>query len=114
MPRVKPHLKRSLIEEARRAIKPRLADMPHLWAFNFNYLDTVQGQSFEDWHNAKLLVTLLDHLRHYSQVACSAALNDGKFISYKCFPAYSGESFHWFRFYVSSGRSVATLAVVFI
>ena len=89
MTRVKPHLKLSLIEEARRSEKPRLADMPNLWAFNFNYLDTAQGQTFDDWHNEQLLVKLLEHIRHYSEVPCAKALNDGKFVRYKCFPPNS-------------------------
>ena len=90
MTRLKPHLKRSLIADARSSAKPLLADMPtNLWAFNFKYLDTTQGQTFDDWHGAGLLVRLLEHMRHYSQVPCSNALNDGKFTSYECFPVNS-------------------------
>ena len=56
-----------------------------LLSFNFKFLDTTQGQTFEEWEKLQLLSQAFAVFKNYSAQTISEAFND-KFKTYKDFP----------------------------
>ena len=60
-------------------------DEDSLVVFNFKDLDLSQGQKLRDWHEADLLVTMLEKFQHFSDKKVGSCFND-KFKTYPHFP----------------------------